>query len=216
MGDVARLRVIAGEGLVLRPWDEDLVRQMAAWHEHGFPYHAFDLSHLSDPPQAAAMLAKTREEGRHRYLVACEDGVAVGRVAVNLRDATGLYLWGVHVPPEHQGRGVASRMLAAVMGWLEEEYPGPDFTLTSNGYAERAHRTYRALGFRVVKTRWHFDKEVAARLWRVSPRERDAVAPHIRFQGGRWQVRAHIFSRPQGHPPAEGVARQGAAPGEQR
>ena len=216
MGEPPGPRKITGEGITLLPWDEELMRQMAAWREHGFPYHAFDLSHLSDPAQAAAMLARTREEGRQRYFVACEGDRAVGRVAVNLRDASGLYLWGVHVPPEHQGRGVARRMLSAMMGWLEEEHPGPDFTLTSNGYAERAHRTYRALGFKVVETRWHYDREVAERLWRVSPRERDVVAQHIRFQGGRWQVRAHIFSRPQGVRAAEGDAQALAAQGERR
>lgn len=189
---------IEGEGLVLRPWDAGLIRQMAAWQEHGFPYHAFDLSHLSNPLEATAALARTREEGRHRYFVACEGEAAVGRVSVNLQDAAGLYLWAVHVPPEHQGRGVARRMLTAVMHWLEQEYPGPDFILTSNSFAERAHRTYFGLGFEIIETRWHFDKEIAERLWRVSPAEREPIARHIRFQSGRWQVRAHVFRRKQG------------------
>lgn len=189
--------LIEGDGLVLRPWDLDLIRQMAAWREHGFPYHAFDLSHLADPLQAAAALARTREEGRHRYFVACEGGTAVGRVSVNLQDAAGLYLWAVHVPPEHQGRGVAQRMLTAVMGWLEEACPGRDFVLTSNSFAERAHRTYRGLGFEIIETRWHFDKEIAERLWRVPPADREPIARHIRFQNGRWQVRAHVFRRKQ-------------------
>ena len=191
---------ITGDGLVLRPWDRDLVTQMAAWEQHGFPYHAFDLAHLKDPMQAAMALARAQEDGKHRHFVAVEGDRAVGRVAVNLDDEAGLYLWAVHVPPEHEGRGVARRMLAALMGWLEGHYPGRDFVLTSNGFAENAHRTYRSLGFEISETRWHYDKELAARLWRVSPRERDPIARHIRFQNGRWQVRAHIFRRPWGAP----------------
>ncbi len=189
-----------GDGLVLRQWDSSLVKQMAAWREHGFPYHAFDLSHLSDPLQAAMALARAQEEGKHRHFVACEGDVAVGRVAVNLDDEAGLYIWSVHVPPEHQGRGVARRMLAALMEWLEGEYPGRDFILTSNGFAENAHRTYRALGFEVAETRWHFDKELAAKLWRVSAKEREPIARYIRFQSGRWQVRAFVFKRRSGAP----------------
>ncbi len=193
---------IPGEGLELVPWSRELVAQMAKWEEHGFPYHAFDLAHLKDPMQASMALARAQEEGKHRQFVAVEDGLAVGRVAVNLDDEAGLYLWAVHVPPEHEGRGVARRMLAALMTWLEGYYPGRDFVLTSNGFAENAHRTYRALGFEIAETRWHYDKELAARLWRVSPRERDPIARHIRFQSGRWQVRAHIFRRPWGAPVA--------------
>jgi RimJ/RimL family protein N-acetyltransferase len=202
MGEAKYPPPIAGEGLVLRPWDAGLIRQMAAWREHGFPYHAFDLAHLTDPGQAAAALARTHEEGRHRHFVACEGDMAIGRVSVNLQDSAGLYLWAVHVPPEHQGRGVARRMLTTMMGWLEEEYPGPDFVLTSNSFAERAHRTYVALGFEIAETRWHFDREIADRLWRVSPVEREPIARYIRFQNGRWQVRAHVFRRKQGALPA--------------
>ena len=36
---------LEGEGLALRPWDEDLAEQMGNWGVRGFPYHAFDLLH---------------------------------------------------------------------------------------------------------------------------------------------------------------------------
>jgi RimJ/RimL family protein N-acetyltransferase len=189
--------VIEGHGLQLRPWDEALVRQMAAWSEHGFPYHAFDLAHLRNPRRASSALAFARENGPHRHFVACEDGTAVGRVSVNLRDEAGLYLWAVHVPPEHQGRGVARRMLATLMTWLQSSY-SEDFVLTSNAFATRAHRTYEALGFRITETRWHFDREVAQQLWTVSVKEREPVIRHARFIAGRWEVRTHVFTRPNG------------------
>ena len=58
---------IEGYGLVLRPWDAGLVRQMAAWGQRGFPYSAFDLGYLRQPVRAAAMLDRMREEGPHRH-----------------------------------------------------------------------------------------------------------------------------------------------------
>lgn len=192
--------LIPGDGLVLRPWDEALVRGMAAWHEYGFPYHAFDLAYLRDPARAARELVRTHEAGPHRHFVAVEDGVPVGRVSVNLRDESGLYLWSVHVPPEHQGRGVCRRMLAALMSWLEAEYTRGDFVLSSNTFAEHAHRAYFALGFRIVESRWHYDREIAQLLWQVSPQEREPVARHVRFHAGRWEVRTHVMRRPRGAP----------------
>lgn len=193
--------VIAGDGLELRPWDEGLVAQMAQWGERGFPFHAFDLGHLRDPMRARADLARAREAGPHRHFVACEGDTAVGRVSVNLHDRAGLYLWAVHVPPEHEGRGVCRRMMAALLQWLEEEYPGSDFVLTTNTFAERAHRAYQALGFRVAETRWHYDRPLAEQLWRVSREQRKGIEKHLRFHNGRWEVRTHLMARPQGWKP---------------
>lgn len=192
---------IEGFGLELRPWDADLVQQMAAWGERGFPYHAFDMGHLKDPVRAEAALKFAREPGPHRHYVACENGVAAGRVSINLRDASGFYIWAVHVPPEHEGRGVCRRMLAALMSGLESERRhGPDFILSTNTFAEHAHRAYRALGFEVIETRWHFDKEIAERLWKVDPSQREPIARHIRFNTGRWQVRTYVMKRRRGAP----------------
>lgn len=192
--------VLEGEGLVLRPWDRDLVRQMAAWGEYGFPYHAFDLAYLRDPAAAEAALATHTAPGRHRHYVAVEAGEAVGRCSVNLEDVAGLYLWSVHVPPERKGRGIARRMLAVLMRALEAEFPGRPFVLTSNTFATHAHRAYLALGFRIIDTRWQVDRELAERLWRVTPAERAPLERHIRFHDGRWQVRAHVFRREPGAP----------------
>ncbi len=198
---------IPGEGLVLRPWDAGLVRQVAAWGQRGFPYHAFDLGYLRDPARAASMLAWTHDAGPHRHFIAVEDGKAVGRASVNLRDVSGLYIWGVHVAPEHEGRGVCRRMLAALMQWLEAIYPARPFVLSSNSFAEHAHRAYFALGFEIVETRWHFDRELADKLWRVSPAERETIGRHIRFQGGRWEVRTYVLRREPETPMSTGQGR---------
>lgn len=192
--------VIAGDGLELHPWDENLAAQMADWGIRGFPYHAFDLGYLKDPARRASAAAGFREEGPHRHFVAVEDGTAVGRVSVNLRDPAGCYLWSVHVAPEHERRGVCRRMLAALMTYLERHGTWPGFILTSNSFAEHAHRAYRALGFEIAETRWHFDREIAEELWRVSPELREPIARHIRFQDGRWQVRNFVMRREPGTP----------------
>jgi RimJ/RimL family protein N-acetyltransferase len=189
---------IEGEGLVLRPWDAGLIDQMAAWGERGFPFHAFDMGYLRDPARAASALSWSQEHGQHRHFVACEGETAVGRVSVNLNDQAGLYLWAVHVPPEHEGRGVCRRMLATLMGWLEDSYPNGDFVLSSNTFAEHAHRAYAALGFRVIETRWHFDREIADQLWKVPSQRREEIARHLRFHAGRWQVRTYVFKRTRG------------------
>lgn len=211
----AHLALIRGNGLELRPWDATLVRQLAAWGERGFPYHAFDLGYLRDPRRASAALARMREEGPHRHFVACEEGTAVGRVSVNLRDEAGLYLWSVHVPPEHEGRGVCRRMLATLMTWLEEQYPRSDFVLTSNTFATHAHRAYRALGFAVAEARWHFDRDIAEELWRASSTARQELASHIRFHNGRWEVRVFIMRRNRGAAMAVGQSKDAPSPDEE-
>jgi RimJ/RimL family protein N-acetyltransferase len=191
----------SGHGLELRTWDRGLVAQMAGWSAHGFPYSAFDLRFLNDPVRASAMLERMRQRKPHLNLIACEEGTAVGRVSVNYEDTAGLYLWSVHVPPEHEGRGVCRRMLATLIPWLQGEYPHRDVVLTSNTFAVRAHRAYESLDFRVVETRWQHDRELAAELLVRPAEERAAIAAHVRFLNGRWEVRAHVFRRPAGLPP---------------
>lgn len=204
--------VLEGEGLALRPWDDELAEQMANWGLRGFPFHAFDLGHLKDPAKRASAVYSCRHDTTHRHFVAVEDGQAVGRVSVNTRDLAGCYLWAVHVAPEHEGKAVCRRMLAVLMRHLEEHDPRPSFLLTSNAFNEHAHRAYRALGFQISETRWHYDREIAAQLWRVTPKEREPLQRHLRFQNGRWQVRTHILRREPGakmelgRPSAEQVA----------
>lgn len=193
---------IPGDGLVLCPWDRDLLRQVANWSERGFPYHAFDMGRLRDPVEAETMLRQTAEMGPHRHFIAVEDGVAVGRLAVNLRDEAGFYIWGVHVPEEHGRRGICRRMVDALVRWLEAQYPaGPAFLLSTNAFAVHAHRAYRAAGFTIAETRWYFDRELAQSLWKVTPELRASIAEHIRFHHGRWEVRVHIMRRQRGWQP---------------
>ncbi len=196
-----------GLGLELHPWDAALQAQMAAWGEHGFPFHAFDLAHLRDPDRAGEVLEKRLQSFPHLHFVAVEDGAAVGRVSVNLADPAGLYIWSVHVPPEHEGRGVCRRMLTILMPWLAERYAGRDFVMTSNTFATRAHRAYLTLGFTITSTRWQYDSEMAAALWKLSPLEREQMAAHTRFSAGLWETKAYVFKLPSGSFRATGTAR---------
>jgi RimJ/RimL family protein N-acetyltransferase len=204
---------VPGDGLVLRPWDEDALLAMAEWGERGFPYNAFDMGFLREPRRLEALLSWVRDEKSHLHFAAWEGGRVVGRVSVNLVDEAGLYLWAVHVPPEHEGRGVCRRMLTALMDWLAAEHPGRDFVLSSNTFAERAHRAYFALGFEIDEVRWQYDRALAEAVWRVSHEERETIAEHLRFHNGRWEVRTHIMRRPSRLPALGdgGAARRGEA-----
>ncbi len=197
--------ILSGEGLELRPWDEDLVRQMGRWSAHGFPYHAFDLVHLRDRRRASAALASVREATVHRHYVACEDGRAVGRFSVNLDDPGGMYFWAVHVPPEHQGRHVCQRMMGVAIRAMEAEKPARDFVLTSHAFALRAHAAYFRLGFHIAETRWLFDQEIARELWKVGHDLREPIAPFTRMRNGRWEVQSFVMTRP-GQRSREGLA----------
>lgn len=182
-----------GEGLELRAWDEGLLAQMADWGERGFPYAGFDLGYLRDPADARRALEFALARGPHRHFVACEGEVAVGRVSVNVEDRAGLYLWAVHVPPEHEGRGVARRMVRVLCRWLQATYPGKEILLATNTFAEAAHRAYRAAGFEVTETRWQTDSSLSAVLFRMPPEEREPIARHLRFEKGRWEVRVYVM-----------------------
>jgi RimJ/RimL family protein N-acetyltransferase len=190
--------IASGLGIELRYWDRALVDQIARWGTHGFPYSAFDMNYLRDRNRAKSTLERMRDRSQHLHFVACEEGAAVGRLSVNMLDRSGLYIWAVHVPPEHEGRAVARRMLAVLLSYLEAERPGRDFTLTSNAFATRAHRAYRYLGFEAVETRWQFDRELAQDLLRLPPEAREPVAQDVRFVFGRWEVKTLVFRRKAG------------------
>jgi RimJ/RimL family protein N-acetyltransferase len=194
---------IKGFGLTLRPWDEDLIRQAAKWGTHGFPYAAFDLAaQLKDRYKAQLYLRRMLETDPHLHFVATVEGRAIGRLSVNVKDASGLYIWSVHVPPEYEGRGVCRRMMACLMTWLEREIPGRQFVLTTNTFATHAHRAYEALGFKRGEERWQFDQEIARELWKAPDRARQALTGHTRFCNGRWEVRAFVMTRQPGTPMA--------------
>ena len=192
--------VLEGEGLVIRGWDGETIAAAAQWRDYPFPYQAFNVDHLRDPVRARELLDAVIHPGRHRHFVAIEGGEPVGRVSVNLEDPSGLYIWSVHVPPEHEGRGVCRRMLAVVIRWLESTYSGRTCLLNSAAYAEHAHRAYFALGFRITETIWRHDRELEEAMWRTSKAERSTIASHMRFINGHWEARTYVMRRRRGLP----------------
>jgi RimJ/RimL family protein N-acetyltransferase len=166
---------------------------MAAWGERGFPYQAFDLGYLRDPDRARRVFHWVQTDLRHRHFVACEGDMPVGRFSLNLEDPAGLYIWAVHVPPEHEGRGVCRRMLRVLLDWLGDIAPATDVVLTTNTFAVAAHRAYYAIGFETVETRWQYDAELSRELWRRPRQETLPIASHMRFSNGRWEVRTYLM-----------------------
>lgn len=201
-GEVAPdgIETIPGNGLVLRPWDEATLRAMAAWGERGSPFSAFDMGFLRDPARLAEFTARIESDDRHLHFAAWEGESVVGRVSVNLRDPAGIYLWGVHVPPEHEGRGVCTRMLAALLQWLDARDGGSELVLTANTFADRARGIYERFGFVPVDTRWQYDAALDEELRRLPPDERRGLTGHIRFHNGRWEVRTYLMRRPKPGP----------------
>lgn len=188
--------LIPGNGLSLRPWDTATLRQMAAWDERGFPDSAFDMGFLREPARMAEFLDWLVRDERHLHLAAFEADRAVGRVSVNMRDPAGIYIWGVHVPPGHGGRGVCTRMLEALLAWLDARDGGSELVLSVNSFAHHARRIYERLGFLPAETRWQFDPALDAALRRLAPAQRSQVDGHVRFQRGRWEVRTTLMRRP--------------------
>ena len=127
------------------------------------------------------------------HFVACEDSVAVGRVSVNLEDPAGLYIWSVHVPPEHARRRVAYRMLTVLIKWLEGKYPNQEIVLTVNAFANHARRLYLSLGFTVRDTLWRFDQKLNEEIYQVSESSRHDLGDTVRLKNSRWEVMTYLM-----------------------
>lgn len=184
---------IKGEGLELCVWDRQLLEQLASWGERGFPYGAFDLGYLRNRKEAEVALNFVLNGTKHLHFIACEDSVAVGRVSVNLEDPAGLYIWAVHVPPEHARRRVAYRMLTVLIKWLEGKYPNQEIVLTVNAFANHAHRLYLLLGFNVRDTLWRFDPRLNEEIYQVSVNRRRVLEDTVRFVNNRWEVMTYLM-----------------------
>ena len=184
---------IKGEGLELCVWDRQLLEQLASWGERGFPYGAFDLGYLRNRKEAEVALNFVLNGTKHLHFIACEDSVAVGRVSVNLEDPAGLYIWSVHVPPEHARRRVAYRMLTVLIKWLEEKYPNQEIVLTVNAFANHARRLYLSLGFNVRDTLWRFDPKLNEEIYQVSVNRRRVLEDTVRFANNRWEVMTYLM-----------------------
>lgn len=88
----------------------------------------------------------TSQEGCTTWVARDRDGLAIGWIGVGPARDSGApaptELWSLYVAPEHQGRGAAAELTAAVLP------DGPAYLWVLNGNA-RAIAFYRKLGFAV-------------------------------------------------------------------
>jgi ribosomal protein S18 acetylase RimI-like enzyme len=82
-----------------------------------------------------------------RWQIITADGADIGMLSVEYR-ATEVYLGRIEVRPEHQGRGIGTRLITALLG--EAEQQGKDLVLDVLAVNHRAHALYRRLGLREV------------------------------------------------------------------
>ncbi|MEU9017445.1 GNAT family N-acetyltransferase [Actinomadura sp. NPDC048394] len=82
-----------------------------------------------------------------RWQIITADGADIGMLSVEYR-ATEVYLGRIEVRPEHQGRGIGTRLITALLD--EAEQQGKDLVLDVLAVNHRAHALYRRLGLREV------------------------------------------------------------------
>lgn len=92
-----------------------------------------------------------------RVRVIVVDGVDAGRLDVDERNDE-IFLALIELAPEHQGRGVGSRLIRELI----DRADGKRVTLSVLGVNDRAYQPYRRLGFTEVS--------------------RDGVAPEVRIR----------------------------------
>lgn len=92
------------------------------------------------------------------------DGADIGMLSVEYR-ATEVYLGRIEVRPEHQGRGIGTRLITALLD--EAEQQGKDLVLDVLAVNHRAHALYRRLGLRDVAR--HGDGDIKIRMRSTRP-----------------------------------------------
>jgi predicted GNAT family acetyltransferase len=105
---------------------------------------------LVERTKPGPLLARTVELGT--YLGVRENGVLVAMAGVRMRPTGYREISAVCTEPSHQGRGLASQLVRAVVARIRDRNEVPILHLTLAN--ESAHRVYRGLGF---ETRMLFD-----------------------------------------------------------
>ncbi|MFV2175269.1 GNAT family N-acetyltransferase [Actinomadura sp. LOL_016] len=83
------------------------------------------------------------------------DGADIGMLDVEYR-ATEIYLARIEVHPDHQGRGIGTNLITALLN--EAEQQGKDLVLDVLAVNHRAHALYRRLGLQ--ETARHGDDDI--------------------------------------------------------
>jgi ribosomal protein S18 acetylase RimI-like enzyme len=100
-----------------------------------------------------------------RWQIITADGADVGMIDVEHRP-TEIYLGRIEIDPSHQGRGIGTRLITALVG--EARRKGKDFTLDVLAVNPRARALYQRLGLTEVAR--HGDGNIRIRMRSSPPR----------------------------------------------
>jgi ribosomal protein S18 acetylase RimI-like enzyme len=142
------------QAISLRPATEDDVEFFFTLHAASLGPYVDEVWGWDDAEQRA-YLARTLVLDRVRVIVL--DGVDVGRLDVQEHDDE-IFLALIELAPEHQGRGVGSRLIRDIL----DRADGTPVVLSVLAVNHRAYRLYRRLGFTEIS--------------------RDGVAPEVRIR----------------------------------
>ncbi|WP_329125379.1 GNAT family N-acetyltransferase [Streptomyces sp. NBC_01465] len=166
--------VLAASGHVLRPWalsDLDLVREASA--DPYIPLVTTVPTPYSDEEGVAFVhrqWARAATRSGYPFVVAGDDGRAVGTVGLWLRDLEqGRASLGYWTVPSARGRGAASAALGAVAAWALDELRIPRLELHVEPWNTGSLRTAERAGFR---------REGLLRSWQEIGGERRDMVVH--------------------------------------
>jgi ribosomal protein S18 acetylase RimI-like enzyme len=142
--------------ITLRPATAEDAEFFFALHERSLGPYVEQIWGWDDDVQRAYL---TGHLVLDRVRVIVVDGVDVGRLDVEDRDEEA-FLALIELAPDHQGRGIGSRLIRELLERAGAE--GKGVTLSVLGVNDRAYRLYRRLGFTEVS--------------------RDGVAPEVRIR----------------------------------
>jgi ribosomal protein S18 acetylase RimI-like enzyme len=142
------------QAISLRPATADDVEFFFTLHAVSLGPYVDEVWGWDDAAQRA-YLARTLVLERVRVIVL--DGVDVGRLDVH-EDGDEIFLALIELVPEHQGRGVGSRLIRDIL----DQADGKPVVLSVLAVNHRAYRLYRRLGFTEIS--------------------RDGVVPEVRIR----------------------------------
>jgi ribosomal protein S18 acetylase RimI-like enzyme len=140
--------------VAMRPATPDDTEFFFTLHKRSLGPYVDQIWGWDDDEQRAYM---TGDFDLDRVRVIVVDGVDAGRLDVERRDDE-VFLALIELAPEHQGRGIGSRLIRELIDGAD----GKRVTLSVLGVNDRAYQLYRRLGFTEVS--------------------RDGVAPEVRIR----------------------------------
>ncbi len=105
----------------------------------------------------------TRAFNPHRWQIVIADGADIGMLDVEYRPGE-IYLSRIEVHPDHQGRGIGTRLISALFD--EAGQKGQDLVLDVLTVNQRAQALYQRLGMKEVARHGDNDVKITMRFTR--------------------------------------------------